>query len=64
VKFEGWISVHITLEDNIGDWKGPKNKEPSPLRDVIDKLKLLLETDEDEIFSVSSADYTLVVSIE
>jgi hypothetical protein len=62
MKFEGGISMHITLEDHIGDWKGPKNKEPSPLRDVINKLKL---SDENEIvFSVSSADYTLVVSIK
>jgi hypothetical protein len=47
VNFEKEISMCITLADNIGDWKSPRNKESSPPRDVIDKLKLLLETDEE-----------------
>lgn len=44
VKFDGMIYSCITLADNIGDWKSAGNEVPP--QDVIEKLKRLLETDE------------------
>jgi hypothetical protein len=45
VKFEGMTYSCITLADNIGDWNSPGSVVPP--RDVIEKLKHLLETDKE-----------------
>jgi hypothetical protein len=45
VKFEGMTYSCITLADNIGDWNSPGSVVPP--RDVIEKLKRLLETDKE-----------------
>ena len=45
VRFQGMTYLCITLADNIGDWNSPGSELPP--QGVVEKLKHLLETDEE-----------------